>query len=586
VEVKVRWLNHLGTVTTMEAEEETYNFRLDLRKFESSYNDTKAYFTYKDDESLLLSPPFATKSMQVAGNYYASSFNQTQQEIQVVAGTNVTVGDFLYHGSEAMEVTGVATGGAYDIVEVTRGYNYTHSEAIFNGDIITNRPIILGREAYILDPTGTYPVRYVYVKNVQTVGAGYEVTFSDVFNKYNKAIPLLEASTWEGVEWNSNIDTTPLVDWNLYDIERIMGKYKFPFFDLRSADYVSELGYAKLYPDAKVTDKDLTFNPVDIIDIIRKLNNSYLIFNPNKGSYTNASHMRYKLVNIQALTVLDSTPSVALSDKILMEKGYQFTKINIGYTVNIKYKFGKDNDNTYEGTITRSGFGGDTGESIDIDLSNYLNNAISTKEELLMACDTVLANYKALYSRTVGTLVCDIPYEEETLEVGAWYELADPEKFDILLDTSYSVYLYLISKDNDEFTFLVTQTEKTAYVGLTMVCNRNNPDSVVVPSIFIKNEIGGVGPYEGFDETEWRRREIPDTVLWTTGTFSLFDAQTMELLGSGLSIDTVSLVGAVGSEELEIVFTTLIDTIDPSTDLLLVHESHPSDLYITEGSGV
>jgi hypothetical protein len=227
------------------------------------------------------------------------------------------------------------------------------------------------------------------------------------------------------------------------------------------------LGQAKLFPNYENNSGDIVLLVSEWLEIISKVNNSFYIFNANHNplSLVSSNVNTYSIRQINNLTVDTAITPIALDDKILMEAGYLFEKINLGYSINLKYNIVIGEDR-YNGTLIRSGSTTAVGETIDIDMSNLLIN-LGGDGDINSFANSILENYKSMYNRIIGVLTVDIPYEDLDIDVGKWFKLTDTEKFDILTDTNYDIFLFAVARDNDSITFLVAQTSPTHFVGVS-----------------------------------------------------------------------------------------------------------------------
>ena len=352
---------------------------------------------------------------------------------------------------------------------------------------------------------------------------------------------------------------------------------------------------ARMFEEDTTWDDNPTFDIQEMVNLIAGLSNSYLVFNPTRSSdYLDEKYATYNFVKAKPLTVQTPVTSVALDNKILIEQGYQYEKINVGYTINLKYKY-KVGTATYSGSILRSGFGGSSGSVIDIDISNYvITQGIADYEDLLNKSNSILEQYKAMYARVSGILTIDAPMEDTDLIVGNWYSITDAEQFNFLLDNNYSVYLYMVKQDNDTCTFFVLQTEKTAYVGMALPAYRVSGEDykLRIPAAYVQQFNGAYPPLFEMDDSFWAHRAIAEEgasdVRWdTTADWYIILMPTMEILASGINITNVSLP-AGDYEDMILTVDTDISSISALFPLLFKYKEnqHVTEFYITKDSGV
>jgi len=542
--IKIAWHDSNETVSIMETEEQPYNFKINMRDFDTEQADFTAFFD--DDTSItnILDSAIATHSAQLHKTYLADEIDTGSDglTIQVVKGHNVVVGDYLTAGSEVLLVNSINTVPiAYDEFDVSRFQGASKGNVLYQGLTIYNATPRLGLECYLYDSTFTYPVRWLYIKEISNVGAGYEILFSDVINKWDKDVAIPQ-KVGEQFEWYE--DLTELTFGNLSRFVNFIANVvnlddvKFPNLNINNASVLSIEGDDQ---------ENVSFNLASILNNLKRITNSYLVFNKDKVSTITSYNDKYSLVysfqTIEPLGVETTTTALEVDPKILMERGYVFQKLNAGYNLKMAYRYKVDEDTYATGTIFRTGFGGDTGTTIDIDMSDYTLWGIESREDLLRVADDILASYKPMYARSVGVLTVDIPFEDEDIEVGKFYTFEDIALFDVLLDTEYTVYLYCVTRDNDEVTFLVLQTEKTAYVGVAFPCFRLNDNSVAVPFSYVKDWFDlPAPPFKGWEDGVFRYRKISDTIEWvSTVGWDIMDLASMTILDSLFSIDSVSL---------------------------------------------
>lgn len=586
--IKIAWHDSNETISIMETEEQAYNFKINMRDFDTEQADFTAFFDDKDSLDNILDNAVATHSAQLHKTYLADETTGGTPDsltIQVVKGHNVVAGDYLTAGSEVLLVNSINTVPiAYDEFDVSRFQGASKGNVLYQGLTIYNATPRLGLECYLYDVTGTYPIRWLYVKEISSVGAGYEILFSDVINKWDKdvAIPKEIAEQYENYQ-----DLSYLV----FDrLGRFMS-FIASIVDFDTVKYPNyNLAATSLFSIEDDEEENLSFNLADILNVIKKMTNSYLVFNKDKATTIQSLGSKqyallYSFVTIEPLGVETTTTALEVDPKILMERGYTFQKLNAGYNLKMTYRYKVDEDNYATGTIFRTGFGGDTGTTIDIDMSDYTLWGIESRQDLLRVADDILASYKPMYARSVGVLTVDIPFEDEDIEVGKFYTFEDIALFDVLLDTEYTVYLYCVTRDNDEVTFLVLQTEKTAYVGVAFPCFRIDDNSVYVPFSYVRDWFDlPTPPFRGWEDGDFHYRKISNTIEWvSTVGWDIMDLASMTILDSLFSIDSVALDS---NGNLVITSASRFTGMGTSPLLLKARWNNTNGYFIDKGKGV
>jgi len=571
MEILIQWYDKDASLTYMEAEDEVFNFKLDLRSFDYESNSFGAFFNKRSDVDKFLLSGEADESFQIAGNYPADTEPTIDINVVKDSANTVTVGSYFYLGTECLKVNFIDTSGSvYDVLNVTREQGVSTSEAWYNNQIGLNKIPTLGLECYLIDEVGD-KVRWLYVKEIHTVGAGYEIIFDDVLNKYNKNLPLID-------EFKTILEYKEM---SFDNLASIMDKYKYNLISKGNyLQFKTYLGYALLYGEDN--DFPQSIDLTKIFEVIRKVENQYIIF--DKTALT------YQFVGISNLDVLNATQSFNFSDKIMVDGGYNYVKAGIGSALKLSYKY-RSGDKVYSGTITRSNADNLTGDLIEIDMSDYMFPTETASSDFAMNtfANDIFSSYRVMYTRVIGTLDIDIPYEDKDLEVGQWYQMLDFEKFDIIKDTSYTVYLFLISRDNDTCTFFVSQTEKSAFVGLALPIIKGSTDTeLIVPSFYMDNVNNqpDSGIFTMFEDSYWHRRaDGLDTEKWDNEYYELFDLIDMSsLTSSDIQITNLSLDA---DNQMVITINTSI-VLDATKYYVLQMKSHKQavEKYLNLNKGV